>query len=130
MKKKKKVCQRRDMCWRVDATRAPRNVCALRCRANMAHVTQSGPDSGPGFQVKHLKSFYVVPFSLGIGPRWRPAPRAEADEDWCRQERESDFFSDNQRCWIRYTTEMNERTGRVPWVFQFHLWWPTRPSLC
>jgi len=38
-----------------------------RCRANMAHVRQSRPDSGLGFQVKVLKPFKVVPFSLGSG---------------------------------------------------------------
>ena len=33
----------------------------------MAHTRQSRPDSGPGFQVKFLKRFQVVPFSLGGG---------------------------------------------------------------
>ena len=37
-----------------------------RCQANMAHATQSGPDSGLGFQVKNLKT-YVVPSPLGSG---------------------------------------------------------------
>ena len=31
----------------------------------MAHVRQSRPDSGLGFQVKAIESFQVVPFSLG-----------------------------------------------------------------
>jgi len=35
------------------------------CRANMAHIRQSRPDSGPGFQVTVLKTFRVVPSSLG-----------------------------------------------------------------
>ena len=38
-----------------------------RCRANVAHVRQSGPDSGLGLQAKPLKTFEGVPFSLGIG---------------------------------------------------------------
>ena len=33
----------------------------------MAHIRQSGPDSGLGFQVKVLKMFLVVPSSLGSG---------------------------------------------------------------
>jgi len=66
-------------------------LCPDRCRANMAHVRQSGPDSGPGFQVhesrrcawdtypqsyitkftsirrKALTNISVVPSSLGSG---------------------------------------------------------------
>ena len=38
-----------------------------RCRANMAHIRQSRPDSGLGFQVKILTPFHVVPSSLGSG---------------------------------------------------------------
>ena len=38
----------------------------------MAHVKQSRPDSGHGFQVKVLKIFQVVPSSLGIGPSVQP----------------------------------------------------------
>jgi len=38
-----------------------------RCRANMAHVRQSRPDSGIGFQVKVPEMFQVVPCSLGSG---------------------------------------------------------------
>jgi len=38
-----------------------------RCRANMAHVTQSRPDSGLGFQAQVLKTFQVVPSSLDSG---------------------------------------------------------------
>jgi len=37
------------------------------CRANMAHVRQSRPEYGLGFQVKVLKPFYIVPSSLGSG---------------------------------------------------------------
>ena len=32
-----------------------------RCRANMAHVRQSRPDSGLGFQVKFLNPFKLLP---------------------------------------------------------------------
>ena len=34
---------------------------------NMAHPRQSRPDSGLGFQIKVLKTFKVVPYSLGSG---------------------------------------------------------------
>ena len=36
-----------------------------RCRANMAHLRQSRPESGLGFQVNVLKTFQAVPSSLG-----------------------------------------------------------------
>ena len=39
-----------------------------RCRANMAHIRQSMPDSGLGFQVKVRITFQVIPSSLGSGP--------------------------------------------------------------
>jgi len=39
----------------------------FRCRANMARKRQSRPDFGLGFQVKVLKTFEVVPSSLGSG---------------------------------------------------------------
>jgi len=39
----------------------------ISCPANSAHTRQSGPDSGPGFRVKVLKTFQVVAFSLGSG---------------------------------------------------------------
>jgi len=32
-------------------------VVRVRCRVNMAHIRQKGPDSGLGFQVKMLKTF-------------------------------------------------------------------------
>ena len=40
---------------------------AVCCRANSAHVRQSRPDSGLGFQVKVFKLFQGVPSSLGSG---------------------------------------------------------------
>ena len=56
------------------AARAPFVVLLLRgdllgvmCRANMAHIRQSRPDSNLGFQVRVLTIFLVVPFSLGSG---------------------------------------------------------------
>ena len=38
------------------------------CRANVARVRQSRPDSGLVFEVKVRKTFKVVPSWLGIGP--------------------------------------------------------------
>jgi len=38
-----------------------------RCRANVAHIRQSGPDSGHGFKAKVHKIFVVVPSSVGSG---------------------------------------------------------------
>ena len=43
------------------------------CRANVAHVRQSRPDSGLGFQVNVLKITRVVPSSLGSGFGGQPA---------------------------------------------------------
>ena len=42
-----------------------------RCLANMAHIRQSKPDSGLGYQVKLLILFQVVPSSLESGYRDR-----------------------------------------------------------
>ena len=39
----------------------------IRCRANMAHVSQSRPHSGLCFQINVLQRFQVVPASLGTG---------------------------------------------------------------
>ena len=39
----------------------------VRCRANVAHMSQSRPDSGLGFQVKVLQTFSVVHSPLGSG---------------------------------------------------------------
>ena len=53
------------------ANRAAALVCRVRLpdacpsRVNMAHVRQSGPDSGLGFQVKILELSRVAPSSLG-----------------------------------------------------------------
>jgi len=38
-----------------------------RYRSNMAHIRQSRPDCGLGFQVKAPKTLQVVPSSLGSG---------------------------------------------------------------
>ena len=35
-----------------------------RCRANMAHIKQSRPDAGLGFQVMVLETFEFVPSSF------------------------------------------------------------------
>jgi len=42
-------------------------VCACRCRENMAHMRPSRPDSGLGFPGKVLETFQVVPVPLGSG---------------------------------------------------------------
>ena len=39
-----------------------------RCRANMAHVRQSGPDSGLDFHTDVLHTLKVAPSSLRSGP--------------------------------------------------------------
>jgi len=50
-----------------------RSVCWVygdaRCRANMAHIRQSRPDSGLGFQTKVIVTFEVVPSSPGSGTK-------------------------------------------------------------
>ena len=47
----------------------PKRPTRSRCRAQVAHIRQSRPASGLGFQVKARKTFEVVPFSLGDGTR-------------------------------------------------------------
>ena len=42
-------------------------VFSVRCLANMAHIRQSRPESGLGFQVNVLQLLQVVPSSLGSG---------------------------------------------------------------
>ena len=37
------------------------------CRANMAHIRQSRPDSGLGFRVQFIETFWFVSSSLGSG---------------------------------------------------------------
>ena len=49
-----------------------REVQMGRCRTNVAHLRQSGPDSALDFQSKVLKTFEVVPSSLGIRPQHAP----------------------------------------------------------
>ena len=39
-----------------------------RCRADLARIRHSRPDSGLGFQIKALTTFKVAPFRLGSGP--------------------------------------------------------------
>ena len=39
-------------------------------RETSAHIRQSRPGSGLGFQVKVLKTFEVAPSSLGCAARW------------------------------------------------------------
>ena len=47
-----------------------------RCRANVARLTQSRPDSGLGFQVNDIQTFWVVPSSLGRGVLYRGCMRS------------------------------------------------------
>ena len=49
----------------------------------MAHVRQSRPDSGLGFQVKDLESFQDVPSSLG-SDTFQQGGRFSEDESPCR----------------------------------------------
>ena len=51
-----------------------RHVPSFRCRANMAQIRQSRPDSGLGSRVKGLDTFHVAPPLLG-GGRPRPSQR-------------------------------------------------------
>jgi len=54
----------------VDANCTPWTLATLhpnRCRANVARIRQSRPDSGLGCQVKVREPFQVVPSSLGSG---------------------------------------------------------------
>ena len=51
-------------------------VKAHHCRANMAHVRQSRPDSGPVVQVKVLNPLQGVPFSLGRGSTKHLLPKS------------------------------------------------------
>ena len=50
-----------------------------RCRANMAHIRESRPDSGFGFQVKVLKTVYGVPSWLDSGKYLFAEPRGVVD---------------------------------------------------
>ena len=54
----------------------------IRCRANLAHTRQSGPEYGPSFQVQDFKTLQVVPPSIGSGLRllWRVEP-GHAEEE-------------------------------------------------
>ena len=52
-----------------------------RCRAKVAHVTKSTPDSGLGFQVKVLDTFSGAPFSLGSGWEGQVLERSMSSEN-------------------------------------------------
>ena len=45
----------------------------VRCQTNMAHTRQARPDSGLGIQAQALKTFQVVPSSIGVLTCTRPA---------------------------------------------------------
>ena len=63
------VCARRPLArvWLLGPRRLPPCPSVQSCRANPAHIRQSGPDSGPGFRVKVLEIFQVILSSLGRG---------------------------------------------------------------
>ena len=50
------------MCWETG-----KKGMVVRCQVNMAHITQSRPDSGLGFQAKKLDTVSVVPCLLECG---------------------------------------------------------------
>ena len=52
------------VCSSDESTVVPRMLCA-RCRASIAHIRQSGPDSGRGVLAKVPKTHLFVPSSLG-----------------------------------------------------------------
>ena len=49
------------------STQSPTPYALNRCRANIANIRQSRPDSGLGFQVKVRATFQCAPFSLESG---------------------------------------------------------------
>ena len=55
-----------------------------RCRAHSAHVRQSRPDSCLGFHVKVLKTFNLVPSSIGRGVSFAASVLAELIRGFCR----------------------------------------------
>ena len=64
-----------------------------RCRANVAHTRQSRPDYGPGLKAKALKTFQVLPSSLGSGPKGKqhqptaePFERLASSRNWTTQQ--------------------------------------------
>jgi len=74
-----------DLCFRQARRSDPPSRAIHRCRVNMAHIRQSRPDSGPGFQVKVLCcSLFARKRNLGLfadetfqkGTRERPVVRS------------------------------------------------------
>jgi len=92
----------------------------------MAHVRQSRPDSGLGFQAKVRKTFEVVPSSLGSGEpvtrrRGRGAPRAR-----CPLGSPSPLGLPNEEGTISnvlttFTSKPRPDYGRDCLIFVFHL---------
>ena len=70
------------------------------CRANLAHINQSTPDSGIGVQVKMLKAFEVSPSLLASG-------------------RKRELFIDNLLVRIHFIIVMIRWTGLALWEFEF-----------
>ena len=57
----------------------PDSGLGFQVEVGMAHIRQSRPDSGFGFQVKVLKTFRGVPSLLGSGGEATWWPRRRAD---------------------------------------------------
>ena len=59
--------QRTDNTRFLERSLAPKEAISKPLTSELAQTRQSGPESGPGFQVKRLKTFDVFPFFLGSG---------------------------------------------------------------
>ena len=62
--------------------RCNRAATYARCRANVAHISQSKPDSGFGPQVKGRLTFQVDPSSLGSGCSYQKFQTPRVDLRW------------------------------------------------
>ena len=87
-----------------------------RCRANAAHIRQSGPESGPGFQVKQLQTFtlFLASSSLTfVRLHW----------GWCTQRwlAQRIFIHHIHRCMSPSTTH-SRQTGSASSRKVIYLW--------
>ena len=82
----------------------PRSVTPIsthRCQANMAQIRQTRPDSGLGFQVKVLKTFEVVPPSLGSGTQVAERTHSKSSEPRQKWPELEPLFMFSYRCVTR-----------------------------
>jgi len=79
----------------------------FRCRANMAHIRQSGPDYGLGFQVKALTNFKLIPLRLATDFETHPD---EYSFTYSLPWRIDDFPS-------KTTSERRRNSLKVLWTF-------------